>query len=230
MNIENSYTSDFFDELFNNLNLKEASKQTELQQQIISAGKAYLRWTTYSKEQLPAYKIQKELEKTLSHIQKAQSSINKVHASGNYNHELANSFYNIIDTCYPSLHSIKNEIRDPEGIFIMKNNPEKTDDLLSAMSNGIKYALKKYPVRKTMTKSRALNYWVMILSKKLEPIIGHKFQQSRYYKGEYISKRKIGDSELLKFIIEQLDSNVTISQIETAIKETHKERHVQKIS
>lgn len=112
----------------------------------------------------------------------------------------------------------------------MNNNPAKTNDLLSAMSDGIKYALKKYPMRKTITKSRALNHWVTILSVKLEPIIGHKLEQSRYYKGKYISKREIGDSALLKFIIEPIDSNVTISQIETAIKETRKERHAQKIS
>ncbi|MCB9989972.1 MAG: hypothetical protein H6867_01170 [Rhodospirillales bacterium] len=229
MNSENLYTPEFFEELFYKLNLKEVSKKYELQQQIFSAGEAYLRWITYSKEQLPAHKIQKELEKTLSYIQKAQASINKVHASGNYNHEIADSFYNVIDSKYLSLESIKNEIRDPDGIFIMKNNPEKTDDLLFAMSDGIKYALKHYPVRKTMTKSRALNYWIMILSAKLEPIIGHKLEQSRYHKGKYISKREISDSELLKFIIEPIDPNVTISQIETAIKETRKDRHTQKI-
>ncbi len=229
MNTDNSYNYEFFDRLFEKLNLKEAYKKSELQQQIILAGEAYLRWVTYSKTQLPAHTIEKQLEKTLSHIQKAQASINKVHASGNYNYELADSFYSIIHSSYSSLHSIKNEIRDPDGIYIMKNNPEKTNDLLSAMSDGIKYALKNYPVRKTMTKSRALNHWIMILSAELEPIIGHKLQQSRYHKGEYISKRNIGDSELLKFIIEPLDPNVTISQIETAIKETHKERHAQKI-
>ncbi len=225
-----SYAQAFFEELFKKLNLKKASEKAELQQKIILAGEAYLRWTTYSKEQLPAHAIQKELEKTLSHIQKAQIAINKVHASGNYNHELADSFYNIINSDYPSLHSIKNEIRDPDGIWIMNNNPAKTNDLLSAMSDGIKFALKKYPMRKTMTKSRALNHWAMILSARLEPAIGRKLEQSRYHKGEYISKRDIGDSELLKFIIEPIDPSVTLSQIETAIKETHKERHAQKIS
>ena len=79
-------------------------------------------------------------------------------------------------------------------------------------------------------KSRSLNYWIVSIAPTLEPIIGHKLEQSRYHKGQYISKREIGDSELLKFIIEPLDPNITISQIETAIKETHKERHTQKIS
>lgn len=69
----------------------------------------------------------------------------------------------------------------------------------------------------------------MILSAQLEPVIGHKLEQSHYYKqgkkGEYISKKEISDSELLLFIISPLDPNVTISQLETAIKETRKERH-----
>ncbi len=225
MTNETPYTPEFFEELFEKLNLKETAKKAELQQQIISAGEAYLRWVTYSKTQLPAHKIQKELEKTLSHIQKAQTSINKVHASGNYNHELTDSFYNVINSKYPSLDSIKNEIRDPDGIFIMNNNPEKTNDLLSAMSDGIKYALKHYPLRKTMTKSRALNNWLMIVSTKLEPMIDRKLEQSRYHNGEYISKREISDAELLLSIIAPLAPNVTITQLETAIKETHKKRH-----
>jgi len=65
----------------------------------------------------------------------------------------------------------------------------------------------------------------MILSAQLEPIIGHKLEQSHYYDGKYVSKKEMGDSELLLFIIHPLDPNITISKIETAIKDTRKERH-----
>ena len=229
MGNKNSYTQEFFEELFEKLNLKEASKQSDLRKVIISAGDNYLRWSTYPKTQLPAYAIQKELEKAISYIEKAQASIDKVHLSGNYDRAIAESFYNVIRFDYPSLHSIKNEIKDPNCIFGVTENPRKINELLSVMTDGIKYALKYYPLRKTMNKSRPLNFWILLLSPKLEPIIGHKLEQSRYYKGEYFSKREIGDSALLLSIIKPIDPTVTISQIETAIKETHKERHAQKI-
>ncbi len=100
--------------------------------------------------------------------------------------------------------------------------------LLSVISDSIRRAL-EYGRFRTYTKSSTLNQWVVSIEPLLENIIGHKFQQSHYHKGEYISKRDIGDSELLKFILEPVDPSITLSQIETAIKETHAQRHAQKI-
>ena len=229
MNTENSYTPEFFDELFNILDIENHNLKSELKEQISISGRSYKRGYNFYNS-LPPHKIQKELQKALSHTEKAESSLDKVLKSENFGNELVDRFYEQIKYHHPSLTGFLPELRDEKHFGFNKTDaPTKTMQLLSVISDSIKSALEHGRFR-TYTKSHALNRWIVLIAPVLEPIIGHKLEQSRYHKGEYISKREIGDSELLKFIIEPLDPKITISQIETAIKETHKERHTQKIS
>ena len=225
---ENSYTKEFFEELYEKINLKDQTKKADLKRIIILATQAYMRHYNEYLRQVAAHKIKKELEKAVSHIDKSVEALIKVFASGNYGPDIVNNLHDTISEKFPSLHGMLKEIkREGPGIFI--TSPVRSLPLLEAMAEGIHRTLKSYKSKKTTPKSSALYHWIMILSAELEPIIGHKLEQSRYHKtekgGEYISKKKISDSELLLFIIEPLDPNVTISQIETAIKETRKERH-----
>lgn len=224
--VTKTYTDEFFEELFNKLNLKDTSEQSKLKKQIILAGEQYIRWQAYHETELPAHKIQKELEKAVSYIQKARESLNKVHVSGNYKYELTDAFYHVMDSKYPLLESVKYKIKDPHPMAIMLYAPHKTDDLLAAVSDGIEYSLEKYPIKKHMKKSRTLNEWLIEISAQLEPLIGRKLEQSRYHDGEYIAKRETSDAELLLFMITPLAPNITISQLETAIKETRQRRHI----
>lgn len=229
MNIENGYTPEFFTKLFSILGIEDHNLKLELKNKIYISARSYIRGYNFYNSLSP-HKIKKELEKALHHIEKAESSLDNVFQSENFSNELVNSFYEQIKIYYPSLAGILPEIRD-ETHFGFNNidAPTKTMQLLSVISDSIKRAL-KYGSFRSYKKSNTLNHWVVSIERVLEKIIGHKFQQSRYHKGEYISKRDISDSELLKYIIGPLDPNITISQIETAIKETYKERHAQKIS
>lgn len=228
MDIEKAYTPEFFTELFNILGIKDQNLKLELKNQIPISARSYIRGYNFY-DSLSPHEIKKDLQKALQHIEKAQSSLEKVFQSENFSHELVNSFYEQIKFYYPSLFGFLPEIRDERHFGLNKiDAPKKTMQLLSVISNSIKRALEQGRFR-TYTKSHALNIWIISLSAVLEPIIDHKLEQSRYHKGEYISKRDMSDSELLQFIIKPIDPNVTISQIETAIKETHKERHTQKI-
>jgi hypothetical protein len=222
---ENSYTKEFFEELCQKINLKNISAKSDLKRSIILAAQAYMRYYGEHQRQLAAHEIEKELKKVVSHIDKAAESYIKVCASGNYGTDIVNNLHDVISENHPSLHGMLKEIRRGDGKSVSITSPLNALPLLEAMADGIDRTLQNYKSRKTTPKSVALYHWVMILSAQLEPIIGHKLEQSRYHDGEYISKKEIGDSELLLFIIEPLDPNVTISQIETAIKETRKERH-----
>lgn len=225
---ENSYTPEFFAELFSILGVDDHDLKLDIEKQISVLARSYIRgYNFYSS--LPPHKIKEELEKALHHLEKAESSLEQVFQSKNFSNELVNGFYEQIKIYHTSLKGFLPEIRDENHFGFNKiDAPTKTMQLLSTISDSIKRAL-KYGRFKSFKKSNALNHWVISMEHLLEKIIGHKFQQSRYHKGEYISKREVGDSELLKFIIEPIDPNVTISQIETAIKETYKERHTQKI-
>jgi hypothetical protein len=226
---ENSYTKEFFEELYEKIDLKDASAKADLERFIILAAQAYMRYYGEYLRQLAAHEIKKELKKVVNHIDKAAESFIKVYASGNYGTDIVNNLYDVISEKYPSLHGMLKEIKRGNGKSISITSPARSLPLLEAMAEGINRTLKNYKSQKTTPKSTALYHWIMILSAQLEPIIGHKLEQSRYHKtengGEYISKKEISDSELLLFIIEPLDPNVTISQIETAIKETRKGRH-----
>jgi hypothetical protein len=226
---EDSYTKEFFENLYEKINLKDANQKEDLKRAIILSAQSYMRHYDEYLRQLAAHEVKKELKKVVDHIDKAAGSLIKVYASGNYGTDIVNNLYDTISKKYPSLHSILKEIKRGDGISISITSPLRTLPLLEAMAEGIERTLKNYKSKKTTPKSIALYHWIMILSAQLEPILGHKLEQSRYHKseegGSYISKKKISDSELLLFIIEPLDPNVTISQIETAIKETRKERH-----
>lgn len=226
---ENSYTKEFFEELCKKIDLKDANIKADLGRAIILAAQAYMRHYGEYLRQLAAHEVERELKKTANHIDKAVKSLHKIFLSGNYGPDIVNNLHDVISEKYPPLHGILKEIRRGDGRFITITSPARSLPLLQAMADGIDRTLKNYTSRKATPKSIALYHWIMILSAKLEPVIGHKLEQSHYYKngkrGEYISKKKISDSELLLFIIQPLDSNVTISQIETAIKETRKERH-----
>lgn len=225
---ENSYTKEFFEELYKKIDLKDAYVKASLRRHVLLAAQAYMTHYTEYQRQLPSYEVRKELKKTLSHIDKSAESLIKVYASGNYGTDIVNNLHDVISEKYPSLHSILQHIRRKTTIGTV-TSPISSIPLLEAMAEGIDRTLKDYKSKKTPPKSVALYHWIMILSAKLEPIIGHKLEQSRYHKtdkgGEYVSKKELSDSELLLFIIEPLDPNVTISQLETAIKETRKERH-----
>lgn len=226
---ENSYKPEFFTKLFSILSIEDQNLRLELEKQISVSARSYIRGYNFYNSLSP-HEINKELEKALQHIEKAKSSLNKVFQSENFRNELVDSFYEQIKIYYPSLKGVLPEIRDERHFGFNKiDAPTKAMQLLSVIADSIKRAL-KYGSFRNYKKSNALNHWIVSMAAILEPIIGHKFQQSRYHKGKYISKREIGDSDLLKFIIEPIDPHITISQIETAIKETHKERHAQKIS
>ncbi len=225
---EDSYTREFFEELYEKINIKDAYTKSNLRRSIIEATQKYINYYNEYRRQLASHEIKKELQKATKNIEKVAESLIKVNNSGNYGEEMADNLYNVISERYPSLHSMLEEIKI-EHKFSTIYRPLKSVEILAAISEGIDRTLENYTPPKTTPKSVALYHWIMILSAELEPIICHKLEQSHYYKegnkGEYISKKKISDSELLLFIIKPLDPNVTISQIETTIKETRKERH-----
>lgn len=226
---EKSYTPEFFDALYDKISLKDSNKKIVLRRTIILATQAYVRNYAEYLGQLASHEIEKELKKVVNHINKAEDSLIKIYESGNYGEDIVDNLYEVISKKYPSLHGALKEIKRGDGHTVSIKSPASSLPLLSAMGKGIERTIQNFPSHKTTPKSIALYHWIMILSAKLEPIIGHKLEQSHYYKqgkkGEYISKKEISDSELLLFIISPLDPNVTISQIETAIKETRKERH-----
>lgn len=218
---ENSYTPEFFEELFPKIGLTDQSQKYILKRTIILATQAYVRnYSDYVREP-PPYKIKEELEKSQAHIEKAISSLTKVCTSQHYSEAFINNLFDVIDKQYRSLHNLRDVIIPPDDFI---TSPIRSLAILSAMEDGIKQTLENFEHENTPNKSEALYHWIMILSAKLEPILGRKLEQSRYHEGEYISKREISDSELLLFVIKPLDPNVTQSQIETAIKDTHKER------
>ena len=221
---ENSYTKEFFEELYKQIGLTAQSEKYILKRTIILSAQSYLtHYDNYLRE-LAAHKIKEELNRANKNLKKAGQSIAKVIASGNYGDELAENLSEVISKKHPMLNSLIDHIKREEHFFTIYS-PAKSLAMLAAMEDSIDLTLEKDTFRKTTPKSEALYHWVMIMSAKLEPIIDHKLEQSRYYNGEYISKREISDSELLQFIIKPLDPNVTISQIETAIKDTRQERH-----
>jgi hypothetical protein len=224
---ENSYTPEFFHELYEKLDLKDA--KADLRRSVILAAQKYMSLYGEYRRQLAAHEIEEELRRTLNHIGKTADSLVKIYASGNYGNEIVNNLHDVIVERYPSLHGTLKEIRRNDNPFFIITSPLRSLDFLASMEDALERTIKNFPPRKKTPKSVALYDWIMILSAKLEPILGRKLEQSRYHKtnkgGEYISKKDMNDSELLLFIIAPLDPNVTISQIETAIKETRKERH-----
>lgn len=225
---ENSYTPEFFSELCKKINLTDKDKKADLGHSIILAAQKYMSVYDEYLRQLAAHEVERELKKIVNHIDKAAESLVKVYASGNYGTDIVNNLYNVIVEKYPSMVGTLNEIRRDSGYAVI-TSPLKALDFLASMGDAIERTIKNFPSKKGTPRSYALCYWIMILSAELEPIIGRKLEQSRYRKtergGEYISKKEMNDSELLLFIIAPLDPNVTISQIETALKETRKERH-----
>jgi len=217
---ENSYTPEFLENLYKKIGLTDKQTQNRLRQAIILATQAYIRNYNDKQKQLSTHEIKTELKKTINHIDKAAQSLIKVYSSGNYGEEITNNLYAVILEKYPILHGTLPHLKNS-----IKKSPIQSLELLGALADGIDSTLKNAEPPERTTKRYALYHWIMILSAHLEPIIGHKLEQSRYYKGEYISKRKLSDSELLKFIITPLDPQVTISQLETAIKETRTERY-----
>ncbi|MFA7276624.1 MAG: hypothetical protein WC043_07470 [Pseudobdellovibrionaceae bacterium] len=225
---ENSYTLEFFVKLCEKINLTDKKKKTDLGRSVVLAAQKYMSLYGEHQRQIAAHEVEKELRRVINHIDKAADSYVKVCASGNYGTDIVNNLYSIIVEKYPSMRGTLNEIRRDRGYAVI-TSPIKALDFLASMSDAIEQTVKNFPSKRTATKSIALYNWIMILSAELEPILGRKLEQSRYQKtdkgGEYISKKGMNDSELLLFIIAPLDPNVTVSQIETALKETRKERH-----
>ena len=221
---EDSYTQAFFEELYEKLGVSDRYAQVELKRYVLLAAQAYIRHYSEHQRQLPPHEIKKELEKTLNHIDKGAKSLIKIYASGSYGAEIVSHIHDVISENYPSLKSLLTEMKRGND-FMSITSPIKSLDLLAATADGIERTLKNYNPKKVTARSIALYHWLMIISSLLEKIMGCKLEQSHYYEGEYISKKEMGDSEFLLFIIKPLDSKVTISQVETALKETRKERH-----
>ncbi|OIN85578.1 MAG: hypothetical protein AUJ12_08490 [Alphaproteobacteria bacterium CG1_02_46_17] len=225
---ENSYTPEFFDELYKKVDLKNPNKKADLRLYVILAAQKYMSLYGEYLRQLAAHEVEKELRKVANYLGKAQESLWKVIMSGNYAEDIVNNLYDVISKNHPPLHGLLKEIKR-DGPFISGISPARSLPLLSSMEEAIGRIVKNFLPKKSTPRSVALYHWIMVLSAELEPIIGRKLEQSRYHKtdkgGEYISKKEMNDSELLLFIITPLDSNVTISQIETALKDTRKERH-----
>ena len=217
---ENSYTPEFLKSLYKKIGLTDRQKQNRLRQIIILATQAYIRNYNESQKQLSTHEIKTELTKAINHIDKAAQSLINVYASGNYGEEITNNLYAVISDKYPLLHGTLPHLKN--GIKI---SPIQSLEFLGALADGLNSTLENAEAPDKTVKSIALYQWTMILSAELEPIIGHKLEQSHYYDGEYVSKKEINDSELLLAVIHPLDPNVTISQMETAIKDTRKERH-----
>ena len=232
---EKYYSDEFFTELFTMLNVEDNGLKLELKSEILNSARSYMYPYITLELSLPPNAINNELKKAQTHIKKAEQSLAKVFESGNFDDELVNIFYDRIEGYYPSLLSLLGEIRSMPLKFGMNREdaPENIIKLLSLFDESIESALERNSFRK-LKKLDSLTRWLILIAPMLEKVIGRKIQQSRYYKtdkgGEYISKNEITDSELLKFIITPLNPDISISQIETAIKETHKERSAQKIS
>lgn len=225
---EDSYTEEFFGILYEKINLTDKTKKADLRRYIILAAQRYMSYYDEYQREKPSNEIEKEFEKIVSYLDKAQASFWKIILSSKYGDDIANNLYDVISQKYPSLHGLLEEIKR-NGPFISGTSPARALPLLSSMQEAIEKTVNKLPSKKGTPKSIALYNWLMIVSAELEPILGRKLEQSRYQKidkgGEYISKRGTNDSDLLQSIIAPLDPNVTISQIETALKDTRKERH-----
>lgn len=198
---EKSYTPEFFEILYDKIALTDSKKKSDFKCTIILATQAYMRNYDEYLRQLASHEIEKELKKVVNHIDKAADSLIKVYASGNYGEDIVNNLYDVIVKKYPSMHGTLNQIKRGDGQSINITSPLKSIDFLASMGDAVDITIKNFPSHKTTPKSIALYHWIMILSAKLEPIIGHKLEQSHYYKqgkkGEYISKKEISDSELL---------------------------------
>ena len=225
---ENSYTKEFFDELCEKIKLTDHNLKPDLSRAVILAAQFYMRHYNGYERQLPPHEVKKELNKAKRHLEKATEGLKTVYMSGNYGEDIMDNLHDIISESCPALQGIQKEIKR-KNLFGEIVSPMRSIPLIKSMSDALDRTLKSYKIRKTAPKSIALYHWLMILSAKLEPALERKLEQSCYYKmdkgGDYISKRDISDSELLLFILEPLDPNVTRSQMETALKETRKERH-----
>lgn len=221
---ENSYTPEFFVELCEKINLTDENKKADLAHYIILAAQRYISYYDEYIREKPLNEIEKEFEKIISYLDKAQASFGKIILSSKYGDDIVNNLYDVISKKYPSLHGLLREIKR-DGPFISGTSPARALPLLYSMQEAIEKTVKNLSSKKGTPKSIALYNWVMIVSAELEPILGRKLEQSHSYKGKYISKKEMIDSELLRFIIAPLDPNVTISQIETALKDTRKERY-----
>lgn len=225
---EKSYTKEFFEELCQKIGVEDRTEKRKVEQTIKMAAQEYLMTYARYQRERPSHTIEKELKKIVNYIDKAAATFAEVCTSSDYGEDIVDNIYDIISKKYPPLHGMLGEIKRKSDQFDIAS-PLSSLDLLWAMGEGIDRTLKNYKAKKTTPKSVALYNWTMVISATLEPIIGHKLEQSHYYKnnkkGEYISKNKISDSELLLSIISPLDPNVTISQIETIIKDTRQERY-----
>lgn len=223
-----AYTQEFYEELFNKISVNNRTDQSTFKNTIEKAADAYLTHSKHHAREIPIHKVKTELQRSLNHINKASGGLEKLFSSSTHSVALINNLFDVIDRKHPPLHNLLDKIIPPNAHMEM-TSPMHSLALLKAMAEGIEQTLDHLEDEDTheekFNKSEALYRWLMIISATLEPMVGRKLEQSRYHQGEYISKRELNDSELLLFIIRPLDPNVTISQIETAIKQTRQERH-----
>lgn len=226
---ENSYTNQFFETLYAKINLTNPDQQSKLRHSIILASQSYHSAYHEYERQLASHEVQRELKKALSHLDKAAEGLVKVYAAQTYSIDIVNNLHDVISAKYPMLHGTLNHLRRGDGKAVTITSPLKSLDFVASIADALEQTVKSFPPRKTNPRSAALNRWLLIVSAQLEPAINRKLEQSHYYKegktGGYVSKKETSDSELLSLIIHPLDPQISISQLETAIKETRKERH-----
>lgn len=224
-----AYTQEFYEELFNKIEINNRTHQKSFKDTIEDAADAYLTYSEHHAREIPINKVKTKLQQSLKHLNKASEGLENLFSSSTHSISLMNNLFDVIYKKHPPLHGLLDEIIPPNALYVEMTSPMRSLALLQAMAEGIEQTLDYLDDEdvheEKFNKSEALYRWVMILSAMLEPTIGRKLEQSRYHEGEYISKRELNDSELLLFIIKPLDPNVTISQIETAIKQTRQERH-----
>lgn len=225
---ENSYTPEFFAELCEKINLTDRNKKSALKLYIKLAAQKYTNLYGEYLRQIAKHEAKKELKNALKHIEKATDSLFRIYASGHYGSDIISNIDDLIALDISCVHKTPKEMQREDDPFCIIS-PVISLNYIASLEEALELTIKNFPSQKTAPKSIALYSWIMVLSAELEPIIGRKLEQSRYHKtdkgGEYISKKEMNDSELLLFIISPLDPNVTISQIETALKDTRKERH-----
>jgi len=92
---EDSYTPEFFKELYEKTKLKSQSNKFVLKRTVMLATQAYVRNYSNHVRKLPSHGIKKELKKSLNNIDKAAASLAKVYTSGHYSEAVINNLFDL---------------------------------------------------------------------------------------------------------------------------------------
>lgn len=222
------YDDNFFKELYKKIDLKDENKQKKLKLSIIKAANTYANFDKSHNKQLSPTQAKNELKKLIAYLSKSEKSLSIISASFPHGGIITRALHTKIEQDYPSLSFIADEIVKKEGRFTTIR-PQISIDFLQSLHDALGKTLKDFSKPKHPSKkSDAINWWLLSFFVSLEDALGQKLQQSHHYKNVgYISKRAaLQHSELLLFILKPINPKATISQIETAIKETREERSI----